>query len=286
MTRDLQDYDIQALIHECEEKLEEAEADLVALDGGELQDSQELVNKLFRAFHSVQGGAGYLEHKPLQRLSGLTVNVLADVRQGYLELSEHATLLLVVTDRMSQMLAGGQLHADVEFRSEEEKLTAILTGPKSIAKPPPIPAANQSNEVQAHARAPLKALVVEDDFTSRILLQGLLSQFGDCHIAVNGEEAVAAFQSARKSGSPYDLICMDIQMPGMTGPEAVKKIRSLEFDTRTYLGGVRIFMTTSVSDMKTVFASFKAVCDAYLMKPIDGRQLKENLKSFNLIASA
>ena len=39
----------------------------------------------------------------------------------------------------------------------------------------------------------MRTLIVEDDFTSRLLLQSLLAQYGECHIAVNGREAVEAF---------------------------------------------------------------------------------------------
>ena len=46
----------------------------------------------------------------------------------------------------------------------------------------------------------MKTLIVEDDFTSRLLLQASLSPYGECHIAVNGREAVEAFQSAREAG--------------------------------------------------------------------------------------
>ena len=68
----------------------------------------------------------------------------------------------------------------------------------------------------------MRTLVVEDDFTSRILLQTFLSQFGECHIAVNGREAVTAFRADRAKGETYDLICMDIMMPEMDSQAAVK----------------------------------------------------------------
>ena len=74
----------------------------------------------------------------------------------------------------------------------------------------------------------MKTLIVEDDFTSRLFLQTFLSRYGECHIAVNGREAVEAFRMAADNGSPYDLICMDIMMPEMDGQEAVKQIRALE----------------------------------------------------------
>ena len=47
----------------------------------------------------------------------------------------------------------------------------------------------------------MKTLIVEDDFTSRLLLQASLSAYGECHIAVNGKEAVEAFRTARE-GEP------------------------------------------------------------------------------------
>ena len=42
----------------------------------------------------------------------------------------------------------------------------------------------------------MKALIVEDDFTSRLLLQELLKPYGATHIAVNGREAVEAVRIA------------------------------------------------------------------------------------------
>jgi two-component system chemotaxis response regulator CheY len=44
----------------------------------------------------------------------------------------------------------------------------------------------------------MRTLIVEDDFTSRLLLQSFLSEYGECHIAVNGREAVAAFRTAQE----------------------------------------------------------------------------------------
>ena len=66
----------------------------------------------------------------------------------------------------------------------------------------------------------MKTLIVEDDFTSRLLLQEILKRFGEIHIAVNGKEAVAAVRSAMDAGVPYDLICLDMMMPEMDGREA------------------------------------------------------------------
>src|ERR1035438_5882021 len=99
----------------------------------------------------------------------------------------------------------------------------------------------------------LRSLVVEDDFTSRLLLQTFLSRYGDCHIAVNGREAVQAFRLAQEQGQPYDLICMDIMMPEMDGREAVRQVRTME-EAQGVLStaGAKIVMTTAVDDIKEV----------------------------------
>ena len=130
----------------------------------------------------------------------------------------------------------------------------------------------------------MKTLIVEDDFTSRLLLQTFLSRYGECHLAVNGKEAVEAFRMALDNGSPYNLICMDILMPEMDGTEAVKQVRGLE-EARGILStyGVKIIMTTAVSDMKEVIRSFEGLCDAYLIKPIDTAELLRHLESFRLV---
>jgi two-component system chemotaxis response regulator CheY len=130
----------------------------------------------------------------------------------------------------------------------------------------------------------MKTLIVEDDFTSRLFLQAFLSRFGDCHIAVNGKEALEAFRMATDSGFPYDLICMDIMMPEMDGKEAVKQMRALEEARGVLLSrGAKIIMTTAVTDMKEVMQSFHDLCDAYLFKPIDTAELLRQIKSYQLI---
>ena len=127
-------------------------------------------------------------------------------------------------------------------------------------------------------------LLVEDDFASRLLLQTFLSRYGECHVAVNGREAVEAFRSALERGQGYDLICMDIMMPEMDGREAVRQVRALE-EAHGILSthGAKIIMTTAVDDLKEVIRCFMELCDAYLVKPIDLGKLLRHMKAFQLV---
>ena len=130
----------------------------------------------------------------------------------------------------------------------------------------------------------MKTLIAEDDFTSRVVLHEMLRSFGPTHVAVNGKEAVAAAASAIKTGDPYDLICLDIMMPEMDGQHALHEIRSLEEAAGVGVGeGVRIIMTTALSDGQNVMEAFRETCDGYLVKPIDKAKLVEHLKELELI---
>jgi two-component system, chemotaxis family, chemotaxis protein CheY len=130
----------------------------------------------------------------------------------------------------------------------------------------------------------MKILIVEDDFTSRLLLQTILSAYGECHIAVNGKEAIDAFALALEEGKPYQLICLDVMMPEVDGMEALKKIRSLEEEMGiNSSAGVKIIMTTALGDPKNVIGAFKSLCDAYLVKPVNKSKLLDYLRSFGLI---
>lgn len=131
----------------------------------------------------------------------------------------------------------------------------------------------------------MKSLVVDDDFTNRIILQTALQSYGDVHIAANGEEAVQAVNDAIDQGKKYDLICLDIIMPGMDGHTTLECIRDLEASKGFPLGnGAIVVMTTGLSDSQSVFNAFRGQCDYYLTKPINVAKLKEFLNNNKLVA--
>ncbi|MEW5814115.1 MAG: response regulator [Spirochaetota bacterium] len=130
----------------------------------------------------------------------------------------------------------------------------------------------------------MKVLIVEDEFGSRKLLQKFLSPYGECDMAVDGEEAIEAFSLALKEEEPYDLICLDIMLPEMDGQAVLKRIREIEKE-KGVLGfrGVKIIMTTALNDPKNIMDAFKSQCEAYVPKPISKQKLLEEIKALGLL---
>lgn len=130
----------------------------------------------------------------------------------------------------------------------------------------------------------MKTLIVENDFTCRLLMQELLKSFGMAHIAVDGQEGVEAVRLALKNNEPYDLICLDIMMPGLDGQQTLRMIREME-EERGILStdGMKIIMTSALDDMRNKINAFSGLCDGYLTKPIDKEKLLYELCKLELI---
>lgn len=131
----------------------------------------------------------------------------------------------------------------------------------------------------------MKTLVVEDDFLARALLSTLLSQYGICHVAVNGREALSAIERAFDEKEPYDLICLDIVMPVMNGQETLLELRKMELD-RGITGQdiTKVIMVTASDDSKNIMKAFRqGQCEAYLTKPIDRNNLVGHIQNLGLI---
>ncbi|PLX84984.1 MAG: response regulator [Desulfuromonas sp.] len=131
----------------------------------------------------------------------------------------------------------------------------------------------------------MRTLIVEDDFTSRILLQKILSPYGLCDVAVNGREALEALELAHREGQPYQLACLDIMLPELNGQEVLKALRALEKER-----GIpdreecKVVMTTCLDSPKEVMeAYYRGGCTAYLVKPIERQKLLGTLREFGLI---
>jgi two-component system chemotaxis response regulator CheY len=132
----------------------------------------------------------------------------------------------------------------------------------------------------------MRVLIVEDDFASRRILQTFLGAHGECHVAVNGLEAIEAFKQAWEESQPYDLICMDIMMPEMNGQEALRQIRDLEKQMGVKSENeAKVIMTTALDRSKEVVKAFyEGGVSAYFVKPFKLEDLEKELKVLRLIS--
>ncbi len=114
-----------------------------------------------------------------------------------------------------------------------------------------------------------RALVVDDHHANRVLFQDLLEEWGlTVRPASSGVEALQLF--ARES---FDLILMDLQMPGMGGVETIARLREAE-----RVRGARpapILVLTAFADPEEAHALPRDDIQAVVVKPIEVRLLRE-----------
>ncbi len=130
----------------------------------------------------------------------------------------------------------------------------------------------------------MKILMAEDDFASRKFMDNYLSQYGECDVTVDGEEAVDAFMMALEDDEPYDLICLDVMMPVMDGYQVLKAIRDIETQRGiSKKKRVKVIMTSALNEERNVKTAFELGCEAYSGKPIDVEKFDKLLKKLELI---
>jgi two-component system chemotaxis response regulator CheY len=113
----------------------------------------------------------------------------------------------------------------------------------------------------------MRALIVDDVEINRDLLSIFLEGRATTVSAGSGEEALSLVEEALRTGSYFDLICMDIGLPGISGHQTLKSIREMEAahgNTRAV-----VFMVTGSSSAEDmVDALVVGGCDDYLTKPL------------------
>lgn len=127
----------------------------------------------------------------------------------------------------------------------------------------------------------MKALIVDDVEMNRELLAIFLEGRADITCAESGEAALKLVEDAIETNEYFDLICMDIIMPGMDGHETLKKIREME----TAHGGLRAtaFMVTASSSSDDMLdALIHGECDDYLTKPLMQQSFNDILSKHGL----
>lgn len=132
----------------------------------------------------------------------------------------------------------------------------------------------------------MRALIVDDDYYSRSFLEYILHPYAQCDVAVNGEDAVMAFQRALAENRPYTLVFMDLLMPVIDGPKALSEIRDIEKDHGLpEAGRCKIIITSVLEDAEdTHNAMYLGGATSFLQKPVDEKSILAELSRLRVIA--
>jgi two-component system chemotaxis sensor kinase CheA len=137
---------LQVFLEEAREHLDGIEGDLLQLESSESMDSA-VVNKIFRAVHSVKGGAGFFGLVAIKNLSHAMESVLGSMQKGQLRAtSENIGVLLQAADALVRMVANPTEAAppNIPELVRELELIGAHSGPAKAAPTPaalPIPEA-------------------------------------------------------------------------------------------------------------------------------------------------
>jgi signal transduction histidine kinase/CheY-like chemotaxis protein len=118
----------------------------------------------------------------------------------------------------------------------------------------------------------LAILVAEDNEINALLARNLLTRLGHRpQMTTNGADAVAAFTTAQAAGTPFDLVLMDLCMPGIDGVEAAGRMRA----TERQAGASRVPIIALTADVLpgNREACLAAGMDGLLTKPLDRARL-------------
>ena len=118
-----------------------------------------------------------------------------------------------------------------------------------------------------------RVLMVEDNAVNMMIAVALLEQWGvDVAQAGDGQQAIEAVEQAASRGRPFDLVLMDVQMPGMSGHEATRILRRNHPANRLPI--IALTAAALVSERDQALA---AGMNDFLTKPIDAARLRNTL---------
>jgi CheY-like chemotaxis protein len=113
-------------------------------------------------------------------------------------------------------------------------------------------------------RKGLKALLVDDSESARMVLQDMLESFGfEVHAAAGGQEAIAIFEENHTEENPFSILIIDWKMPSMNGIELAEHLRQ----TTQKIPAVVMVTAFGIDSIKE--ATAKKTVDDYLLKPVN-----------------
>jgi len=220
---------------ECDELLSDLEAGLLALESG--SSDGDTINAVFRAVHSVKGGAGAFGFEPLVKFAHVFETALDAMRSGALDVEPDVVKLML---RASDVLADHVQSAKGEGAVDETRTQtmadelAALTSPPEDA-PPPTPEAE--GEADAWGFRPLKMAVSEAPVDSWVLkitpTNALYAKANDASLLLREVGRVGLADTNLDIGALPDFDSLDpetsylawtVRLPGATDEASIRDV--------------------------------------------------------------
>ena len=113
----------------------------------------------------------------------------------------------------------------------------------------------------------VRVLVVEDSRTMQTFLTNLLKKEDyEVIVANDGETGMHLFQQGLIEGNPFDIVMTDIVMPGMSGLEVLKQVKTLNYDTI-------VVVLTSDANVDTAIEALNLGANNFLHKPPNSEEI-------------
>jgi signal transduction histidine kinase/DNA-binding response OmpR family regulator len=191
---------------------------------------------------------------------------------------EHADARLVlilpsISGRVAEELLTGGFDGLVAKPVRPSRLLDALR--RALAREPLVPKADLEQETTGPAEGfDLDVLLVEDNVVNQRVAMLMLAEIGcRVEVAANGEEALRAHERAG-----HDLILMDCQMPVMSGFEATRRIRELEYEGARRTPIIAMTANAMQGDRERCL---EAGMDGYLSKPVRKPELIKELRRWS-----
>lgn len=124
-------------LEEAKEHLSGIESDLLAIEEGGADADTELINDVFRAIHSIKGGAGFLGYDKIQALAHSQENLLNKLRSKELvPTSEIMNVLLTTIDLLEQMIDQASSSEEVDINQALQDLHRVAEEEGSLISAP------------------------------------------------------------------------------------------------------------------------------------------------------
>lgn len=202
---------VEAFVAEAKEHLESIEDDFLALERQKDAPEQALLDKVFRAIHSVKGAAGFLGLSKMSELAHVMEALLTKMRAGQiLPESEYIDSLLAGVDLLSTMLQNISVSNDVDIKVVHDRLTSLYEHGCAPQKKPEAPEVKEKKaQVTEKSESDLGNTVrINVDILDRLMVQaGELVLIRNQHLLTVDESNPLSRSIAHR----LDLITSELQ---------------------------------------------------------------------------